>query len=187
MKIAFVTTNKGKFAEISKMIRDQGHEPEHIPVAYPEMQTDSLEMVVIQGLYWLMEHYKRPLLVDDSGLFVDAIGGFPGVYSAYAYKNIECDGILKLMEGKKDRKARFECCLGFIEPGKDPNLFRGTSEGSISLSKRGEKGFGFDPIFIPVGYDKTFSELSMDVKNKISHRGRAFEKFFKYLKEEHQG
>jgi len=187
LKIAFVTTNKGKFAEIDKMIRDNGHEPEHIPVAYPEMQTDSLEMVVIQGLYWLIEHYNKPLLCDDSGLFVDAIGGFPGVYSAYAFKNIGCDGILKLMDGKKDRNARFECCLGFIEPGKEPLLFRGTSEGTISHSQKGDKGFGFDPIFVPDGYEKTFSELSMDIKNKISHRGRAFDKFFNYLKEARQG
>lgn len=187
MKISFVTTNKGKYAEIGKMIRDRGHEAENIAVAYPEMQTDSLEMVIIQGLDWLMQHYKRPLIADDSGLFIDALGGFPGVYSAYAYKTIGLDGILKLLEGIEDRKARFECVLGFMTPDSEPMLFKGISEGTISKGKKGSSGFGFDPIFIPTGYDLTFAELPMDEKNKLSHRGRAFEKFFRYLKEEHQG
>jgi len=183
MRISFVTTNKGKFSEIGKMIRDHGHEVEHIPVAYPEMQVDSLEMVMIQGLEWLMDRYERPILADDSGLFIDALGGFPGVYSAYVYKTIGCDGILRLMEGQAKRTARFECVLGFSEPGSGPMLFKGISEGTISQSKRGAKGFGYDPIFIPEGNDRTFAEIPADEKNKVSHRGRALEKFFIYLDE----
>lgn len=186
MRISFVTTNKGKFAEIGKMIRDRGHEAENISVAYPEMQADSLEMVIIQGLEWLLQHYKRPLVADDSGLFIDALGGFPGVYSAYAYKTIGLDGVLKLMGGAEKRSARFECVLGFAKPDSEPLLFKGVSEGKISESKKGAKGFGFDPIFIPAGYEKTFAELPMEEKNRLSHRGRAFEKFFQYLKDEHQ-
>lgn len=168
------------------MIRERGHEAENIPVAYPEMQADSLEMVIIQGLGWLMEHYDRSLIADDSGLFIDSLGGFPGVYSAYAYKTIGNDGILRLMVGVEDRRARFECVLGFIQPGSEPILFKGISEGTISKEKKGAEGFGFDPIFIPVGYDLTFAELPMGEKNKISHRGRAFERFFEHLKGEHQ-
>lgn len=185
MRISFVTTNKGKYSEVAKMIKDCGHEPEHIPVAYPEMQADSLEMVMFQGLDWLMDRYERPIIADDSGLFIDSLGGFPGVYSAYAFKTIGCDGILRLMEGKADRVARFECVLGFVKPGSQPMLFKGISDGSISRSKKGEKGFGYDPIFVPAGHDKTFAEMSIDEKNKLSHRGRALAKFIYYLKGEH--
>lgn len=159
---------------------------ENIAVAYPEMQTESLEMVIIQGLDWLMQHYKRPLIADDSGLFIDALGGFPGVYSAYAYRTIGCDGVLRLMEKVGDRRARFECVLGCMTPGSEPLLFKGISEGTVSTAQKGSRGFGFDPIFIPTGYDKTFAELPMEEKNGLSHRGRAFEKFFRHLKEEHQ-
>jgi len=183
LKISFVTTNKGKFNEIGKMIRDRGHEAENIPVAYPEMQADSLEMVMIQGLEWLMDHYERPILADDSGLFIDSLGGFPGVYSAYVFKTLGNDGVLRLMEKETDRAARFECVLGFVEPGSGSKLFKGVSEGTISSLKRGDKGFGYDPIFIPKGYDKTFAELPIDEKNKVSHRGRALEQFFRYLEE----
>lgn len=158
---------------------------ENINVAYPEMQADSLEMVMVQGLMWLAERYDRPLLADDSGLFVDALGGFPGVYSAYVYKTIGCNGILTLMEEEeKNRAARFECVLGFAEPGREPVFFKGISKGALSRSKAGAQGFGYDPIFIPEGDERTYAEMSTEEKNRISHRGRALEKFFKYLEEE---
>lgn len=176
-----MTTNKGKFAEIGEMIRSRGHEPEHIPIAYPEIQAESLEMVVLQGMEWLRERYSQPLLLDDSGLFIDALGGFPGIYSAFAYRTIRCGGILRLMEGIENRSARFECVLGYLREGKEIQLFKGISKGEISESERGEKGFGFDPIFIPEGYSQTFAELDMSVKNEISHRGRALQNFFEFL------
>jgi len=176
-----VTTNRGKYNEISRMIQQRGHEAEQLPTPYPEVQVESLEIVVLQGLYWLMQHYERPILVDDSGLFVDSLNGFPGVYSAHAYKSFGCDGILRLMETETNRKARFECVLGFMDIGKDPMLFKGVSEGSISTETRGEKGFGFDPIFVPEGFSETFAEMPMDRKNELSHRGRAFEKLFEFL------
>lgn len=181
MKISFVTTNKGKYNEISQMIQQRGHEAEQLPTPYPEIQAESLEMVVLQGLYWLMRHFNRPVLVDDSGLFVDVLKGFPGVYSSYAYKSMGCDGILRLMEAEKNRKARFECVLGFMDMGEDPMLFKGVSEGSITTQKRGDMGFGFDPIFVPEGHSETFAEMAMGRKNELSHRGRAFEKFFDSL------
>lgn len=181
-----MTTNRGKFVEISRLIQMQGHEVENISINYPEIQADNLDEVAIHGLSWLMERYRRPLLIDDSGLFVDALGDFPGVYSAYAFKTIGCKGILRLMDGEENRSARFECCLGYMEPSGEPLLFRGIAEGSISLSERGEGGFGFDPIFIPADRAETFAELPMDDKNMLSHRGRAFEKFFQYLREKHQ-
>lgn len=181
MKVSFVTTNKGKFAEIGEMIRARGHEPVHVPIAYPEIQAESLEMVVIQGMDWLRKRYSPPILVDDSGLFIDALNGFPGVYSAFVYRTLRCDGILHLMEGVKERGARFECVLGYCDIEGEILLFKGISHGHISESERGGKGFGFDPIFMPDGYAKTFAELDMSVKNEISHRGRALQKLFEYI------
>jgi len=181
-KIAFVTTNKGKFAEVARMLQERGHEAENISIAYPEIQADSLDTVVTHGLSWLMERYNRPLLVDDSGLFIDALEGFPGVYSSYVYRTIGCDGILKLIKDSENRLTHFECCLGFMNPGEEPLLFKGISEGAISTSKRGDKGFGFDPVFTPLGHEKTFAEMQIEQKNSLSHRGKAFEKFFEYLK-----
>jgi len=181
LKIFFVTTNRGKFSEIARMIKERGHEAENIVTSYPEIQADSLEAVVENGLQWLTERYESPILIDDSGLFVDALKGFPGVFSSYAFRTIGCDGILRLMNGVKDRAAHFECCLGFTRPGEKAKLFKGVAEGVISESMRGDKGFGFDPIFIPSEHNLTFAEMQVEMKNSLSHRGRAFERFFKYL------
>lgn len=160
---------------------EHGYQLEHIKTAYPEIQADTIEETIVPGLRWLMERYHRPLMIDDSGLFVDALKGFPGVYSAYVFKTVGCDGILKLMKGFENRSARFECCIGFLVPGKDPFIAKGISKGTISEAKVGTGGFGYDPVFIPEGYTKTFAQLDIPEKNKISHRGRAIEAFLKEL------
>lgn len=155
----------------------RGYELEHIKTTYPEIQADTIEETIVPGLNWLMERYNRPLMIDDSGLFVDSLKGFPGVYSAYVFKTLGCDGILKLMEGVQDRGARFECCIGFMVPGGKPSISKGKSQGSISSKKMGGGGFGYDPVFIPDGFFETFAELEIAEKNKVSHRGRAIEAF----------
>ncbi len=158
-----------------------GYELERIKVTYPEIQADTLEETIVPGLRWLVERHPKPIMIDDSGLFVDALKGFPGVYSAYVFKTIGCDGILKLMEGKNDRAARFECCIGFMSPGREPAIVKGVAKGKISLEKAGSGGFGYDPIFVPEGYSKTYAQFEVAEKNRISHRGRAVELFLKEL------
>jgi XTP/dITP diphosphohydrolase len=162
-------------------MREHGYEVEHIKTAYPEIQADSLEETIAPGLRWLMERYRRPLMIDDSGLFIDALKGFPGVYSSYVFRTIGCDGILRLMEGVRDRGARFECCIGFMAPGQEPTMVKGVAKGSISAEKAGTGGFGYDPIFVPEGYSKTYAQFEVPEKNKISHRGRAMELFIQEL------
>ena len=157
------------------------YELEHIKTPYPEFQAESLEITIIPGLQWAMSRYNRPVMIDDSGLFVNALKGFPGVYSSYAFKTVGCDGILSLMQGVKERSARFECCIGFMRPGADPFIAKGVAEGSISAEKVGTGGFGYDPIFIPEGYHKTYAQFEVSEKNKISHRGRAIDLFLKEL------
>jgi XTP/dITP diphosphohydrolase len=160
---------------------ERGYELEHIKTVYPEIQADSLEITIIPGLQWAMSKFDRPIMIDDSGLFIDALKGFPGVYSSYVFKTVGNEGILSLMRDEKQRTARFECCIGFMMPGKGPFIAKGIAKGSIATKKSGTSGFGYDPIFMHEGHSRTYAELQIDEKNKISHRGRAIEIFLKEL------
>ncbi len=162
-------------------MEEHGLEVDHLKMPYPELQTSSLEATIIPGLLWLLSKYDRPIMIDDSGLFVDALGGFPGVYSSYAFKTLGCEGILRLMEGVERRDARFECCIGFIAPGGEPSITKGVAKGTISVGMRGTGGFGYDPIFVHEGQTQTYAEMDVDEKNRLSHRGRAMEKFINAL------
>lgn len=162
-------------------MKEHGYELEHLRTTYPEMQADRLEDTIRPGLEWLMQRHNVPLMIDDSGLFIDSLKGFPGVYSSYVFKAVGCDGILKLMQGVKDRSARFECCIGFVVPGGEPHISKGVARGSISVQKAGTGGFGYDPIFIPEGHSKTYGQIDVAEKNKISHRGQAISKFLQEL------
>lgn len=176
-----MTSNDGKFREISQQLQAHGYAVEHIRTKYPEVQADTLEETIVPGLEWLMERYRRPLFIDDSGLFVDALKGFPGVYSSYVFKTLGCEGMLRLMEGVEGRSARFECCIGYMEPGGQPFIAKGLARGSISLRMAGTGGFGYDPIFVPEGDTRTYAQIEVAEKNTMSHRGRAMAKFIEEL------
>ena len=130
-----------------------------------------------------------PAFADDSGLEVMALGGAPGIYSArYAgEKATDQEKMAKLlseMKGKTDRRARFVCVIALASGGMPYQEFRGEVYGTIAEEPRGEQGFGYDPVFIPDGYDRTFGELGKEVKEKISHRAVALEKMTQFLKKE---
>jgi XTP/dITP diphosphohydrolase len=148
-------------------VREHGYELEHVKTTYPEIQAESLEDTIRPGLEWLMQRHKVPLMIDDSGLFIDSLKGFPGVYSSYVFKTVG--------------SARFECCIGFMVPGGEPHISKGVAKGSISQAKEGTGGFGYDPIFVPEGYSKTYAQLEVVEKNRISHRGRAMALFLEEL------
>ena len=120
-------------------------------------------------------------MADDSGLEVKALGGAPGVHSA-RYAGEPCNTpannalLLKNLEGKTDRRARFTCCCALVDPSGEELVVHGHCPGHIAEKASGSEGFGYDPLFIPDGYDKSFADLSADEKNSISHRGRALEK-----------
>ena len=175
MKILFETGNPGKLREVQAKFAPLGFEVEQLADEYPEIQADTLEEVVRSGLDWLWDRHKKPIMIDDSGLFIDALGGFPGVYSAYVFRTLGTDGILKQMDSVENRKAEFQCCAGYVDSGGQIFTRTGKSSGQIIKEKRGSGGFGYDPIFMPDGFNKTFAELDLDSKNRISHRGRAFE------------
>lgn len=145
---------------------------------YPEIQADTLEAVAEFGINFCYSRMKTPCFIEDSGLFIDALSGFPGVYSKYVFTTLGCTGILKLLAN--NRKAVFKSVIAYQDES-GTTLFTGEAPGSISDHQKGEKGFGFDPIFIPEGGSKTFAQMSTEEKNLYSHRGKAFKTFIKYI------
>ncbi len=176
----FVTSNDAKFREVSKMLRERGIQVDRFRTSYPEVQGDTLREVVVSALEWLSPRLGDDLLVDDSGLFIRPLLGFPGVYSSYVYRTIGCGGVLRLLQGTRDREATFEACFGLLTGGRSV-VFKGHCPGAIVEEERGLEGFGFDPIFVPRGHTRTFAEMSLTEKNAISHRGRVAEELVRYL------
>ena len=180
MTIFFATSNRGKFQEAQKVLAGHGIAIEHFPFAHREIRSESLEEVALEAAEEAYRRCQEPVFVEDSGLFIKALGGFPGTYSAWVLKKIGTGGILKLMDGVRDRSAYFEACIAYHD-GEKVRTFSGKCDGSIAEEQRGRDGFGYDPIFIPSGMDKTFAE-SIDLKNKLSHRYISLSEFSISLK-----
>ncbi len=178
--VYFATSNKGKFAEAKEKFAAVGLKLKQKHVDLHEIQSDSLEEISKISARELAKTFKKPFFVEDAGLFIDSLNGFPGTYSKYTYFTIGPDGILKLMKGIKNRNAHFEAVITFT-CGKKEKLFKGICRGNVAHSVQGSKGFGFDPIFIHEGERKTFaSDLSL--KQRVSHRALALKKLISYLK-----
>ncbi|MEM3444696.1 MAG: non-canonical purine NTP pyrophosphatase, partial [Thermoplasmata archaeon] len=150
MFLRVITTNTGKFREIAKFFEGLDIQLEMHSVELLEIQAESLEAVVVRKLASVDARLGN-CLVDDSGLFIDALSGFPGVYSSYAYRTIGVNGVSRLMEGVENRTARFECVFG-LRLNNLQYFFKGVCRGRIAEKPRGSGGFGFDPIFVPDGY-----------------------------------
>ncbi len=176
MTLTFVTGNRGKHREASALLprRVVQHD-----VGYPEIQADSLQEVARYGLDWLRARVDQPFMLEDAGLFIDGLEGFPGVYSAYAYRTIGNAGILRLLENVENRDAVFRSVVG-LDDG-EQHFFTGECPGSVATDIRGEHGFGYDPIFIPEGSNRTFAEMTSAEKNRYSHRGSVIRKLASYL------
>lgn len=175
----FITSNKHKYEEIQKMTR--------IPIEqkrldYPEIQADTLEAVAEFGIEFCYSKLETSCFIEDSGLFIDALSGFPGVYSSYVFQTLGCEGILALLGKNKNRKAYFKSVIAY-RTEKETTLFTGEVKGEIAYVQKGEKGFGFDPIFIPEGEHRTFAQMDAEEKNLYSHRGKASKTFIKYVEQ----
>jgi XTP/dITP diphosphohydrolase len=146
-----------------------------------EIQSDSLEEIARASVLDAFGRCHLPIVVEDAGLFVEALNGFPGPYAAYVYKTIGNLGLMRLMESVKVRKARFVLVIAYFSAELDsPVCFKGVVDGDILGEERradGRFGFGFDPVFKPAGSDKTFAEMDVEEKNHYSHRAEAFRKF----------
>jgi XTP/dITP diphosphohydrolase len=193
--LVFASNNAHKLEEIRailggkfevKSLKDIGCEAD-----IPETGTTFRENA-LQKAQYVKEHFGFDCFADDSGLQVDALGGEPGVYSArYATRNgVQFDGskddanmnvLLEKLANEENRRACFRTSVALIYEG-ETHFFDGTVEGRIIREKRGTGGFGYDPLFIPDGYDKTFAELGTEVKNGISHRARAVAQLAEFLK-----
>ena len=171
MKLKVITSNPGKVSEYQRSFDHLGIAMEHLRLPYDEVQTSDLEEVVSKGMDEIISKGVRNFIVDDSGLFVDSLKGFPGVWSAYAQKTIGNKGILKLMEGVEDRGAEFRCCIGCDIEGQRI-IVTGVCRGTITDSGMGDGGFGFDPICTQDG-KCTFAKVPIDEKNEVYHRGNA--------------
>ena len=162
--IYFVTGNKGKHAEAQAIFVDLVQKD----IGYTEIQADTLEEVAAYGIKEVASRLDGPVMIEDAGLFVDALQGFPGVYSAYVQKTIGNAGILRLMDGIEGRSARFKSVVAYVEPGQEPVMFEGEVQGQIGFEEKGGKGFGYDPIFYVEG--ASLGEMEIEDKNRISHR-----------------
>jgi len=179
--LVFVTGNEGKVREVRALAGRFGLEIEHRRIPYLEIQAEDLREIAKVGVQQVFAILKVPCFVEDSGLFIHSLRGFPGPYSKYVFLTIGNRGVLKLMEGVEDRRAVFRSAVGYCGRDGRPLVFEGRVEGRISLEERGTGGFGFDPIFIPdEGDGRTLAEMSVEEKNSLSHRGRAMEGFFRW-------
>ncbi|MDR1819584.1 MAG: XTP/dITP diphosphatase [Methanobrevibacter sp.] len=180
--ITFITGNKHKVEEAKKIFHNFNIELEHIDLGYPELQGE-LEDVAISGAKYASSKLRKPVIVEDAGLFIRALNGFPGVYSSYVQETIGNSSILKLMEDIDDRYAEFRSVIGYCTPKTEPKTFLGRVKGQIAFQEKGNKGFAFDPLFYVEEKDKTFAELSIEEKNQFSHRRNSLEIFINWYKE----
>jgi len=190
MYVCFATNNENKLIEIRRLLGDRfrvsGLADMGISEDIPETGATLEENSRIKAEY-IFSKFHMAVFSDDSGLEVEALDGRPGVYSARFsgpekddQKNI--DYLLELMDGISNRTARFRTVVTFIDESGETFMFEGIVRGRITSQPSGASGFGYDPVFIPEGHRRTFAEMSLTEKNKISHRARAVEKLIKHLK-----
>lgn len=202
-RIVFATNNQHKLQEIREILS-----PEFEIVSLKEIGChedipetgNTLEENALQKARYVSERYHISCFADDTGLEVEALGGAPGVHSARYAEGTDHDSeanmtkLLGELEGKENRQARFRTVIALIElekeaigtanhPEESVHLFEGIVEGHISTKRQGTEGFGYDPIFVPEGYEKSFAALGETIKNHISHRARAVKKLAEYLKQ----
>lgn len=190
MDLVFATHNTNKLKEIQTLLKNsqfniKGLQQIGCTEDIPETGNTLEENALIKARY-VYKKYNINCFSDDTGLEIDALNGEPGVYSArYAGDNCNADEninkVLQKLDGVSNRTARFKTVIALIINGKEYS-FEGKVEGEITIARQGEKGFGYDPIFKPIGYLITFAEMSLEEKNKISHRAKATEKFIAFLK-----
>lgn len=177
IKLLFITGNRGKFLEAQRLLEEFDIKLEQADLDVTEPQADTLEEVVGKCAEDASRMVKEEFIIEDSGLFVNSLNGFPGVYSSYVYRKIGCEGILKLLSGPVDRSAYFMTVLVYGKAGGELKIFNGRVDGAIAMAIKGKGGFGYDPIFQPFGSELTFAEMSVEEKNMFSHRAKALRAF----------
>jgi XTP/dITP diphosphohydrolase len=177
IEFLFATGNDHKIEEARAVLSQYKIEVKKFEDANKlEIQHVNLEEIANTALALILQKTDKPVFVEDSGLFIHELNGFPGPYSSYVFETIGLEGILKLMDGAKSRKAEFKSSVAFGTDGKWLATFSSTTEGVIQTQPKGKEGFGFDPIFVPMWTQKTFAEMSLKEKTVYSHRSKALSK-----------
>jgi XTP/dITP diphosphohydrolase len=184
--VFFATGNVHKFNEARNLFAKLGIAVGMLRVKGIELQSDSLVEIAQASAREAFDLSRLPIIVEDAGLFIKALKGFPGPYAAYVYKTLGNGGMLKLMEKVDDRRAVFRSAIAYCDSKTEvPVVFKGVAKGEITVKERrgsGKSGFGFDPVFSPSGSIKTFAQMSLEEKNSFSHRANAIRKFAEWYK-----
>ncbi|MEM2040051.1 MAG: XTP/dITP diphosphatase [Zestosphaera sp.] len=182
LKLFLVSRNEGKIREFRDLGLRECVDVVPLSLDKVEIQSDDLTSIALYSAVQASLYLREPFFVEDAGLYIKSLKGFPGPFSSYVYKTIGVEGVLKLMSSVSDRTAFFKSVIVLYYPQQGFKVFEGVVYGSISLEARGSGGFGFDPIFVPEGHHKTFAELDLETKNSLSHRGRAFRAMVSWLR-----
>lgn len=189
MHVIFATQNPNKVLEIQNQVGELHTIQSLLDLNYLEEleeTQDTLQGNALQKSRFVYQKFGKACFADDTGLEIESLNGEPGVYSA-RYGGPEksfdknMDSVLSKLHGKMNRKAQFRTVIALIDENGKEHLFEGICKGEILEKKVGKGGFGYDPIFQPESYQETFAELSLEVKNKISHRGLAVSKLIQFL------
>ncbi|MGN6347261.1 MAG: RdgB/HAM1 family non-canonical purine NTP pyrophosphatase [Candidatus Nitrosocosmicus sp.] len=194
LSLYFASSNENKFSEIEKMLngekenRDMGNRHGQMQkkvkiiflnMTIKEIQSDSIIEVAEDKVKKAFDIIKKPVIIEDDGLFIDALNGFPGVYSSFVFKTIGNKGILDLLkDNQKERRAKFSSIIAFYD-GETIETFIGETIGHLT-TKIFPGGWGFDPIFMPENEDKTYGQIDILKKNDLSHRSKSFRKFIEW-------
>lgn len=173
----FVTGNKNKLREAQEIL---GSDLENIDIDLPEIQEIDSNLIVKDKARRAYDEIGKPVIIEDTGLYFDAMNGFPGALIKWVMKTVGVDGVCKMLEGYFNRSGYAKTVLCYYD-GEEYHLFKGVIGGRIPLSPVGENSFGWDPCFIPKGHNKTFAQMSAEEKNEISMRKIAFEKLREFF------
>jgi len=180
-RIYFATSNDSKFAEAELALAEFGVRLGRLRTKGTELQSDDVAVIASAAASRLATLQHKPFFVEDTGLFVKSLAGFPGAYAAFVNRTIGPRGLLRLLAGSSDRSAEFVSAVAYVQASRRPRVFVGRLRGEISLKVRGSRGFGFDPVFVPEGMKRTLGELSLNEKCLVSHRSRALKSFGRWL------
>ncbi len=179
--VLFATGNLHKFREAALVLQEYGLKITRVDLKGIEIQAETVEEVAKFSATQVAQQLQTQVIVEDTGIFIEALNGFPGPYSSYVHKTIGNKGVLKLLKGISNRRAIFRSAISYSKPNFSTRCFSGITVGKILHKEQGSYGFGYDPIFKPFrGGGKTYAEMTIEDKNQYSHRSKAFKKFVKW-------
>ncbi len=179
-RLVLITNNPHKIAELTPVFREFNVPFKTTSYEKVEIRSDDVAEVARVAAQYAFEEFQCPVVVDDTGLYIDALNGFPKAYAAFVLRTIGITGILRLMQGIDGRTARFITAVGYAD-GDQLRTFTGVARGVIGYTPQGTRGFGYDPIFIPEGATQSYAQMGQSAKVAISHRTRAFRSFLEWF------